>query len=108
LLWDRPPGLSSFCVTPAAYPHCSPVFLAGPCKSPAHIEGGDIRTHRGSRAHRIAGYHIVESGPTDAERMRYPKLASLNGGEAEEAFRTEPESPDAMEVTHAMGRMLDA
>jgi hypothetical protein len=50
----------------------------------------------------------VESGPTDAERMRYPKLASLNGGEAEEAFRTEPESPDAMEVTHAMGRMLDA
>jgi hypothetical protein len=61
------------------------------------------------RAHiELRAITSLESGPTDAERMRYPKLASLNGGEAEEAFRTEPESPDAMEVTHAMGRMLDA
>jgi acetylornithine deacetylase/succinyl-diaminopimelate desuccinylase-like protein len=54
------------------------------------------------------GYHIVESEPTDAERMRYPKLARLNAGEAEEAFRTEPESPAAMEVTRAMERMWGA
>jgi acetylornithine deacetylase/succinyl-diaminopimelate desuccinylase-like protein len=54
------------------------------------------------------GYHIVESDPTDAERMRYPKLARLNAGEAEEAFRTEPESPAAMQVTRAMERMWGA
>jgi hypothetical protein len=35
----------------------------------------------------------VAHGPTDEERMRYPKLIRLNAGEAEEAFRTEPESP---------------
>jgi acetylornithine deacetylase/succinyl-diaminopimelate desuccinylase-like protein len=54
------------------------------------------------------GYHIVESDPTDAERMRYPKLARLNAGEAEEAFRTEPESPAAMQVARAMERMWGA
>ena len=54
------------------------------------------------------GYHIVESDPTDAERMRYPKLVRLNAGEGEEAFRTEPESPAAVEVTRAMQRMWGA
>jgi hypothetical protein len=49
-------------------------------------------------------YQIVESGPH--RRRTHALLASLNGGEAEEAFRTEPESPAAMEVTRAMGRML--
>ena len=39
------------------------------------------------------GYRIVAGNPTDAERMRYPKLVRRSAGEAEEAFRTEPESP---------------
>jgi acetylornithine deacetylase/succinyl-diaminopimelate desuccinylase-like protein len=54
------------------------------------------------------GYHIVESDPTDVERASYPKLARVNAGEAEEAFRTEPESPKAVEVTRAMERMWGA
>jgi acetylornithine deacetylase/succinyl-diaminopimelate desuccinylase-like protein len=54
------------------------------------------------------GYHIVERDPTDEERMRYPKLIRMQTGEAEEAFRTEPESAEAVAVTQAMQRMWGA
>ncbi len=58
------------------------------------------------RAHIEAlGYHIVEGDPDDATRMRYPKLARLRASEAQEAFRTEPEAPESVEVTAALTRM---
>lgn len=55
------------------------------------------------------GYHIVAGEPTDVERAQYPKLARLTVSEAaSEAFRTEPESPDAAAVTQALERMWGA
>ncbi len=55
------------------------------------------------------GYHICAGEPTDAERAQFPKLARLHISEsAEEAFRTEPESPDAITVTRALERMWGA
>ncbi len=55
------------------------------------------------------GYHIVADEPTETERAQYPKLARLRASEAaEEAFRTEPDSPDALVVTRALERMWSA
>jgi acetylornithine deacetylase/succinyl-diaminopimelate desuccinylase-like protein len=56
------------------------------------------------------GYHIVESEPDDATRLRYAKLVRLKTTEAEgmEAYRTEPDSPAAVRVTEALERMLGA
>jgi acetylornithine deacetylase/succinyl-diaminopimelate desuccinylase-like protein len=62
----------------------------------AHIEG--------------QGYHIVTEEPDDATRLRYPKLVRLKAGEGEatEAFRTDPDSPSAVQVTQALERMWGA
>jgi acetylornithine deacetylase/succinyl-diaminopimelate desuccinylase-like protein len=55
------------------------------------------------------GYHVVEGEPTDAERAEFPKLARLRMSEsASEAFRTEPDSPDALAVTQALERIWGA
>lgn len=55
------------------------------------------------------GYHLVEGEPTDAERAQFPKLARLRQSEAaSEAFRTEPESPEAVAVTQALERIWGA
>jgi acetylornithine deacetylase/succinyl-diaminopimelate desuccinylase-like protein len=55
------------------------------------------------------GYHVVQGEPTDAERAQFPKLARLRVTEAAtEAFRTEPESPDAVAVTRALAKMWGA
>jgi acetylornithine deacetylase/succinyl-diaminopimelate desuccinylase-like protein len=55
------------------------------------------------------GYHVVEGEPTNAERAQFPKLARLRSSEsASEAFRTEPDSPDALAVTHALERIWGA
>jgi acetylornithine deacetylase/succinyl-diaminopimelate desuccinylase-like protein len=55
------------------------------------------------------GYHVVQGEPTDAERGQFPKLARLRVTEAAtEAFRTEPESPEAVAVTRALEKMWGA
>src|SRR5271157_1867856 len=54
------------------------------------------------------GYHVSESEPDDAMRLKYPKLARLKAGETMEAYRTEPESAEAMRVTRALTRMWGA
>ena len=54
------------------------------------------------------GYHVIQDEPTDADRQRYPKLARLKASEAQEAFRTEPEAPESVEVTRALLRMWGA
>jgi len=54
------------------------------------------------------GYHVLDTDPDDAARMRYPKLARLKVSEATEAFRTEPEAPESVEVTRALARMWGA
>lgn len=56
------------------------------------------------------GYHIVTEEPDDATRLRYPKLVRLKTGEGEamEAFRTDPDSPAAEQVTQALERMWGA
>jgi acetylornithine deacetylase/succinyl-diaminopimelate desuccinylase-like protein len=51
------------------------------------------------------GYHLADSDPKDADRLRYPKLARLKVGDTMEAYRTEPESPVAVRVAHALERM---
>jgi acetylornithine deacetylase/succinyl-diaminopimelate desuccinylase-like protein len=37
--------------------------------------------------------------------MKYPKIARLKVGDRTEAYRTEPESPEAVQVTRALSRM---
>jgi acetylornithine deacetylase/succinyl-diaminopimelate desuccinylase-like protein len=54
------------------------------------------------------GYHVMAGEPDDAARLRYPKLARLKASEAQEAFRTEPEAPESVEVTRALARMWGA
>jgi acetylornithine deacetylase/succinyl-diaminopimelate desuccinylase-like protein len=55
------------------------------------------------------GYHLVDGEPTDGERAQFPKLARLRQSEApSEAFRTEPESRDAVAVTRALERIWGA
>ena len=55
------------------------------------------------------GYHVISGEPDDATRLHYPKLARLRVGEApQEAFRTEPEAPESVEVTRALERMWGA
>jgi acetylornithine deacetylase/succinyl-diaminopimelate desuccinylase-like protein len=54
------------------------------------------------------GYHVVSAEPDDATRLRYPKLARLRTSEAQEAFRTEPEAPESVEVTRALTAMWGA
>ena len=54
------------------------------------------------------GYHVTEGEPDDATRLKYPKLARLKEGEVMEAYRTEPESAEAIEVTRALTRMWGA
>jgi len=55
------------------------------------------------------GYHVVESDPDDATRLRYPKLARLQTTEEPmEAYRTEPDSAAAVRVTQALARMWGA
>jgi acetylornithine deacetylase/succinyl-diaminopimelate desuccinylase-like protein len=54
------------------------------------------------------GYHLVDRDPDDAARMQYPKLARLTVSEGMEAYRTEPESKEGMEVTQALARMWGA
>ena len=54
------------------------------------------------------GYHVTEGEPDDATRLKYAKLARLKEGEVMEAYRTEPESAEAIEVTRALTRMWGA
>jgi acetylornithine deacetylase/succinyl-diaminopimelate desuccinylase-like protein len=54
------------------------------------------------------GYHVTEGEPDDATRLKYAKLARLKAGEVMEAYRTEPESAEAMRVTLALTRMWGA
>jgi acetylornithine deacetylase/succinyl-diaminopimelate desuccinylase-like protein len=54
------------------------------------------------------GYHVTEGEPDDATRLKYAKLARLKAGEVMEAYRTEPESAEAIEVTRALTRMWGA
>jgi acetylornithine deacetylase/succinyl-diaminopimelate desuccinylase-like protein len=54
------------------------------------------------------GYHVIAGEPDDAARLRYPKLARLKASEAQEAFRTEPEAPESVEVTRALARIWGA
>jgi acetylornithine deacetylase/succinyl-diaminopimelate desuccinylase-like protein len=57
---------------------------------------------------RKQGYHITETEPDDETRARYPKLARVKVAEAQEAYRTEPDSPEAVRVTRALERMWGA
>ena len=54
------------------------------------------------------GYHVVDQDPDDATRMLFPKLVRLKAGEGMEAYRTEPESKEGMQVTQALTRMWGA
>lgn len=54
------------------------------------------------------GYYVISGDPDDNLRMRYPKLARLKTSEAQEAFRTEPEAPESVEVTRALARIWGA
>jgi acetylornithine deacetylase/succinyl-diaminopimelate desuccinylase-like protein len=54
------------------------------------------------------GYHLTEASPSDAERARYPRLARLQVGDSMEAYRTEPESPEAERAAAALRRMWGA
>jgi acetylornithine deacetylase/succinyl-diaminopimelate desuccinylase-like protein len=54
------------------------------------------------------GYHVTAGEPDDAARLRYTKLARLKASEAQEAFRTEPEAPESVEVTRVLARMWGA
>ncbi len=54
------------------------------------------------------GYHVIEKEPDDATRMMFPKLARLKASEGMEAYRTEPESPEGMQVTQALTAMWGA
>jgi acetylornithine deacetylase/succinyl-diaminopimelate desuccinylase-like protein len=54
------------------------------------------------------GYHVTEGEPTDEERARYPKLARLNAAVESEAYRTEPESAEAVRAAAALGAMWGA
>ena len=56
------------------------------------------------------GYHVVDRDPDDAARMRYDRLVKLKTaeGEAMEAYRTEPDSPEAVKVTEALTKMWGA
>ncbi len=54
------------------------------------------------------GYHVVDQDPDDATRMKYPKLARLKVSEGMEAYRTEPESREGVQVTQALARMWGA
>jgi acetylornithine deacetylase/succinyl-diaminopimelate desuccinylase-like protein len=58
------------------------------------------------RAHlKKQGYYVTGAEPDDAARMKYPKIARLKVGDRTEAYRTEPESPEAVQVTRALSRM---
>ncbi len=59
-----------------------------------------VRTHLEAQ-----GYHLVEGDPDDATRAKYAKLARLKAGEAMEAYRTEPESQEGVQVTEALARL---
>ncbi|HEY1336055.1 MAG TPA: M20/M25/M40 family metallo-hydrolase [Bryobacteraceae bacterium] len=54
------------------------------------------------------GWHVVDAEPDDGTRMKYPKLARLKIGEATEAYRTEPESPEGVRITRALERIWGA
>jgi len=54
------------------------------------------------------GYHLTESAPTDDDRARYPRLARLQVQDSMEAYRTEPESPEAERAAAALRRMWGA
>jgi acetylornithine deacetylase/succinyl-diaminopimelate desuccinylase-like protein len=54
------------------------------------------------------GYHFTDAEPDDAARMKYPRLARLKAGEVMEAYRTEPESAEAIQVTRALTRIWGA
>jgi acetylornithine deacetylase/succinyl-diaminopimelate desuccinylase-like protein len=52
---------------------------------------------------RKQGFHVVESEPDDATRMRYGKIARVAATEEPtEAFRTEMDSPDGVALTRAL------
>jgi acetylornithine deacetylase/succinyl-diaminopimelate desuccinylase-like protein len=54
---------------------------------------------------RAQGYHLVESDPGDAERVRHPRLASLQWRETvTEAFRTSPLHPESRALVAALAR----
>ncbi|HSJ97591.1 MAG TPA: M20/M25/M40 family metallo-hydrolase, partial [Myxococcota bacterium] len=54
---------------------------------------------------RAQGYHLVEGDPSDAERARHPRLASLQWPEtATEAFRTSPLHPESRALVAALAR----
>ena len=57
---------------------------------------------------RKQGYYVTESEPDDAMRMKYPKLARVRVGDRTEAYRTEPETREAREVTQALERIWGA
>jgi acetylornithine deacetylase/succinyl-diaminopimelate desuccinylase-like protein len=62
------------------------------------------------RAHvRAQGYHLVEGGPTDADRAEYSKLAAIAVSETPtNAFRTSPSDPQAKRIVGAIASVLDA
>ena len=51
---------------------------------------------------RSQGYHFVEQEPTDEERLKYPRLASLRSKVAYEAFRTDFNTPIGDWLTAAL------
>ncbi len=48
------------------------------------------------------GYHLVEQEPTDAERARYPLIASISGRALSEAVFTDPASPTGRWIAGAI------
>jgi acetylornithine deacetylase/succinyl-diaminopimelate desuccinylase-like protein len=62
------------------------------------------------KAHvRAQGYHLVDGEPTDADRAKYPKLASIaTASTPTSAFRTSPLDPSARGVATALERWFGA
>lgn len=48
------------------------------------------------------GYHLVDKDPTDAERQRYPRIASITGRPLSEAMFTDPQSPTGRWIVQAV------
>jgi acetylornithine deacetylase/succinyl-diaminopimelate desuccinylase-like protein len=60
------------------------------------------------RAHvRAQEYHLVDGEPTDADRAKYPKLASLVVSESPtNAFRTSPDEPRVRRLVSSIAAMM--
>lgn len=83
-----------------------------PATATAEVDVRLVRETDGERLLRLVrrhveslGYHLVEGEPTDAERLRHPRLATFTGGVSYAAFRTDFDSEPGRWLTRALTRL---